>query len=212
MTPATSTPGAAAADAAAGDEVAANQRLGAYIRRVRHARGLTLVQLAEATALSHPFLSQLERGLAQPSLSSLRRIAVALQTSPIELIGASDAPAADAVPVEVHRRGERPLDATFASGAARMLVHGERPLHPLEMEGTNTEPGETFVHGEDEFAYVLEGEVVFELDGACEQLRAGDSAYYAGGVSHRWWSATGAPYRLVVVKQGTPMRLGEEDA
>lgn len=209
MTP--SAPPAPAKDADAGD-IAANQRLGAHIRRIRHLRGLTLVQLAEATALSHPFLSQLERGLAQPSLSSLRRIAVALQTSPIELIAASDAPAADAVPVEVHRRGERPLDQSFAAGAARMLVHGDRPLHPLEMEGDNTEPGESFVHGEDEFAYVVEGEVVFELDGAREHLRAGDSAYYAGGVAHRWWSATGGAYRLVVVKQGTPIRLGEDDA
>jgi transcriptional regulator with XRE-family HTH domain len=210
MTP-PSAPTAPAKDTDAGD-VAANQRLGAHIRRIRHLRGLTLVQVAEATALSHPFLSQLERGLAQPSLSSLRRIAVALQTSPIELIAASDGPSADAVPVEVHRRGERPLDETFAAGAARMLAHGDRPLHPLEMEGTNTEPGETFVHGEDEFAYVVEGEVVFELDGVREHLHAGDSAYYGGGVAHRWWSATGAGYRLVVVKQGTPVRLGEDEA
>src|SRR3546814_5614821 len=55
-------------DDPAGD-AAANLRLGASIRHLRHARGRTLVQLAEATGLSHPFLSQLERGLAQPSLS-----------------------------------------------------------------------------------------------------------------------------------------------
>lgn len=205
-----SAPAPAVADVA--DEAAANQRLGAYIRQVRHARSMTLVQLAEATALSHPFLSQLERGLALPSLSSLRRIAVALQTSPIELIGASDAPASDDVAVEVHRRDEEAVDASFGAGAARMLVHSERPLHPLEVRGANIEPGETFVHGEDEFAYVVEGEVVFELDGAYTHLRAGDSAYYAGGVTHRWWSATGEKYRLVVVKQGASVRPREDDA
>ena len=38
------------------------QAIGAAIRRRRRSLGLTLVQVAEATGLSHPFLSQLERG------------------------------------------------------------------------------------------------------------------------------------------------------
>jgi transcriptional regulator with XRE-family HTH domain len=194
---------------AAQDELAATLRLGAHIRRLRHARGMTLVRLAEATDLSHPFLSQLERGLAQPSLSTLRRIAVALETSPIELIAAADAPDPAIAAVEVHRRDEGRLDETFAAGAARMLAHGARPLHPLEMEGTNTEPGEAFVHGEDEFLYVVSGTVRVDLGEQELTLGTGDSAYYAGGVAHRWWSATGEPYRLVVVKQGIPSRSGD---
>ncbi len=185
------------------EDAEANLRLGTHIRRLRHGRGMTLVQLAEATALSHPFLSQLERGLAQPSLSSLRKIALALETSPIELIGGADAPGASAVPVEVHRRGEEALDESFAAGAARMLAHGVRPLHPLEMVGANTAPGEVFTHDADEFVYVVSGEVRIELDGAESTLAPGDSAYYAGGVAHRWWSASGEPYRLIVVKQGS---------
>ena len=39
---------------------------------------MTLKQLGEAAGLSHPFLSQLERGLAQPSMASIERIARAL--------------------------------------------------------------------------------------------------------------------------------------
>lgn len=189
-----------------------NRRLGAAIRSVRHLRGMTLVQLADATGLSHPFLSQLERGLAQPSLSSLRRIAVALQTSPIELIAAAEPPTAGVAAVEVHRRGERALDESYASGAARMLAHGVRPLHPLEMEGGNTEPGEVFVHREDEFLYVVDGDVHVDLGEEEHTLGTGDSVYFAGGVPHRWWSVTGAPYRLLVVKQGTVVRAGEDPA
>ena len=120
-------------------------------------RGLTLVRLAAATDLSHPFLSQLERGLAQPSLASLRRIAVALGTSPIELIAAAEAPASVAPAVEVHRRGDGALAADFAAGSARLLAHGDRPFRPLEYEGDNAEPGDHFVHDEDEFVYVLAG-------------------------------------------------------
>ena len=54
------------------------ERIGSRIRRLRHARGLTLVQVAESAELSHPFLSQLERGLARPSIGSLEKIARAL--------------------------------------------------------------------------------------------------------------------------------------
>jgi transcriptional regulator with XRE-family HTH domain len=165
---------------------------------------MTLVRLAETTDLSHPFLSQLERGLAQPSLSSLRRIASALETSPIELIAEADAAASGHPSVEVHRQGETNASVPegFAAGAARMLAHGSRPLHPMEVTGGATEPGEVFVHAEDEFVYVIEGAIHVEIDGDETVLSAGDSAYYAGGVRHRWWSADLGTYRLVVVKQG----------
>lgn len=170
---------------------------------------MTLVQLAEATGLSHPFISQLERGLAQPSLSSLRRIAAALETSPIGLIAAADTSDPLLAAVEVHLGGERCVSTDLDSGATRMLATGERPLNPIEVDSHNAEPGDFFRHDGDEFVYVVEGDVSVELrdaelQAAVQRLTAGDSAYYRAGVSHRWWSATGAPYRLVIVKQNSP--------
>ena len=198
--------GTSSAGVDAADGEASGLRLGAHIRRLRKGHGLTLVQVAEATGLSHPFLSQLERGLAQPSLGSLRRIAVALQTSPIELVAAADEPVADLPPVEIQRRDD-PRGTTvpdgFASGSARLLAAASRPLHPVDIIAAATSPWEAFQHPEDEFVYVVEGTVVLDLDGETRTLSVGDSAYYAGGVAHRWWSADGAPYRLVVVKQGS---------
>jgi len=183
---------------------AAALRLGTHIRRLRRSRGDTLVQLAERTDLSHPFLSQLERGLAQPSLSSLRRIAVALETSPIELVAAAEDtadPASDPPAVEVRRAGDAaPGVAGFAEGSARLLAHSDRPFHPLEYASDNDSPGDYYEHAEDEFLYVTSGPVFVDLDGRLELLETGDSVYYAGGIRHRWWSEAGA-YRLFVVKE-----------
>lgn len=190
------------ADGKSREEDAAGRRLGAHIRRLRHTRGLTLVRLAEATDLSHPFLSQLERGLAQPSLTTLRRVALALETSPIELIAAADAPDEGAEMIELHRSGERLVDDAFAAAPARTLAHGMRPMHPLEVAGTAAEPGERFAHAEDEFVYVLDGAVRVELAEQAMTLEPGDSVYFRGGIAHRWWSADGEPFRLLVVKQG----------
>ena len=47
------------------------------------------MRLAELSGLSHPFLSQLERGHARPSMVSLERIARALGSSQLELIAAA---------------------------------------------------------------------------------------------------------------------------
>jgi transcriptional regulator with XRE-family HTH domain len=56
-------------------------RLGSAIRARRHQRGMTLVEVAASAGLSHPFLSQLERGLARPSMRSLTAIAATLDTT-----------------------------------------------------------------------------------------------------------------------------------
>jgi transcriptional regulator with XRE-family HTH domain len=55
--------------------------LGAFIRDQRKKANLSLRQLAELTSLSNPYLSQVERGLHQPSVRVLRAISDALNLS-----------------------------------------------------------------------------------------------------------------------------------
>jgi transcriptional regulator with XRE-family HTH domain len=179
------------------------ERIGSRIRRLRHARGLTLVQLAEAAELSHPFLSQLERGLARPSIGSLEKIARALGSSQLELLsldGISDDDLVPPLPVAVVRRAEG-ATGHYGEGEARMLVTGARRFHPMEMVGRNPEFGDHFVHAEDEFIHVVAGRVEFDLgDSGVHRLEEGDSLYYAGGTPHRWRALDADGYRLFVVK------------
>ncbi len=55
--------------------------LGAFIRNQRKLANLTLRQLAELTTLSNPYLSQIERGLHQPSVRVLKLLSGALNVS-----------------------------------------------------------------------------------------------------------------------------------
>ena len=55
--------------------------LGAFIRSQRRLANLSLRQLAELTEVSNPYLSQIERGLHEPSVRVLRSIARALNVS-----------------------------------------------------------------------------------------------------------------------------------
>jgi transcriptional regulator with XRE-family HTH domain len=54
------------------------QPLGAFIRSQRRVAALSLRQLADMTSVSNAYLSQIERGIHQPSLRVLRSLAKAL--------------------------------------------------------------------------------------------------------------------------------------
>jgi transcriptional regulator with XRE-family HTH domain len=60
---------------------AQREALGAFIRQQRKRAGLSLRQMSELTSLSNPYLSQVERGLHQPSVRVLRAISDALNLS-----------------------------------------------------------------------------------------------------------------------------------
>ena len=77
---------------------AQREALGAFIRSQRRMANLSLRQLAELTHLSNPYLSQVERGLHQPSVRVLKAISDALNLSAETLLaqaGLIDAVTAD---------------------------------------------------------------------------------------------------------------------
>ena len=60
---------------------AQREALGAFIRTQRQMANLSLRQLADLTSLSNPYLSQVERGLHEPSVRVLKAISGALNLS-----------------------------------------------------------------------------------------------------------------------------------
>jgi transcriptional regulator with XRE-family HTH domain len=151
--------------------------LGAAIRRRRRELGLTLVQVAAATGLSHPFLSQLERGQTRGSMRSLFLVAEALKTSQQALL-AQAGPAEPVVPVGT------------ADGSARLLAQVRGEVALTEFSLVPDEPGEFFVHSHEELLYVVSGEVELELGAGDPQiLEARESRRWPGGVPHRFRAA-----------------------
>ena len=111
---------------------AQREALGAFIREQRKRANLSLRQLAELTSLSNPYLSQVERGLHQPSVRVLKAISDALNVSAETLMaqaGLIDAIAAtgpDAQPdaddgpnLRTSRRPRTPSAPTSASATSR---------------------------------------------------------------------------------------------
>jgi quercetin dioxygenase-like cupin family protein len=181
-------------------------RLGTAIRARRRLLGLTLVDVAAQAGLSHPFLSQLERGLARPSMRSLTSIASTLGTTAQALMASSELPVVPAgEPVSIVRNPTEaipPVDSP--GGVVRTLVRGERAMLPVEYTGAPRAFDEYYRHDGEEFVYVVHGRIEVDIEGELHMAGAGDSVYYAGGLRHRWRSLSDEEVRLVVVQQNRP--------
>src|SRR5438876_812054 len=139
--------------------------LGARVRSLRHERGLTLKGLGALAGLSHPFLSQLERGLARPSIGSAERIARALQIPVGELWGAPPRPPAE---TRVLRRGEgasTPHPQPGSPGGMRELA-GAGPFSVREWSGGSRQwPEDAWVAEGEVVLYVVRGAIELDLEG-----------------------------------------------
>jgi len=178
-----------------------SSRLGATIRRLRRAQGLTLVELAGRAELSNPFLSQLERGRSRASMESLHRIARALGTTTPGLLAAS--PTEDPVPgVSLTRAGEGQV-VQHALGWTRPLVTGTRAMYPVEFVVTSEQYEQHYQHDAAEMIYLLAGRLEVDLDvQGTHVIDPGDVLYLPGGVRHRWRSPGGRESRALVVQAG----------
>ncbi len=169
------------------------------IRICRKRSGVSMAVLAARSGLSQPFLSQLERGLTTPSLSSIYRIAEALEVSPGTFLRPPARPGAVS-----HERDPQVIRVEESAGqVARVLIPGGRSAL-MEAYEHHFEPGQGergwFEHTGEDFLYVLEGEVVLEVEGEEPlTLRAGQSAHHRGEVPHRCRLSGPAPARTLLV-------------
>jgi transcriptional regulator with XRE-family HTH domain len=162
--------------------------LGARVRSLRRERGLTLKGLGRLAGLSHPFLSQVERGLARPSVGSVERIAAALDVSVAHLW----APARRGDAVRIVRRDEGGVEEH--DGANLRQLSGEPGTPGLREWSSRTRrwPGEP-VTGHGEVAiYVARGAIEVDLRGTVQALEEGDTIRFDGTIPHRL-RRTGAP-------------------
>lgn len=66
------------------------EALGRVIAAVRTLKGMKRKDLSTSAGLSYPFIAEIENGVKEPSLASLRQIAHALGTSASYLLSAAE--------------------------------------------------------------------------------------------------------------------------
>lgn len=161
--------------------------VGAQIRMLRQALGMTLAELSTTAQISTGMLSKIENGQTSPSLATLQAIAVALNmplgsffTSFDEKREATFVRAGEGLTIE--RRGS-------AKGHKyQLLGHGVRSEVKVEPflitldEHSDAYP--IFQHEGTEFIYMLQGEVTYAHGDQTYVLGPGDSLYFDATAAH----------------------------
>jgi transcriptional regulator with XRE-family HTH domain len=159
--------------------------LGRKIVELRNLRGFSIRQLAEKTSVTSSLLSQIERGLANPSLNTLRMIASALEiplfsffieaVDTKNLIVRADTRKQIIFPAD---NAEYALLSPDLSGALEMVL--------MKLPPKTQSAEHPMAHTGEEVAYILQGDVTLYLADSVEVLHCGDSVKIPPGVKHKW--------------------------
>jgi transcriptional regulator with XRE-family HTH domain len=158
--------------------------LGARIRALRLARGETLRKLAAQAGVTESFLSQVERGVASPSIASVQRIARALGTSIAELFATDDRAGI------VVRTADRRRVVYQGLGAIDEFLTRATDGR-LQVIMSTIQPGggtgdEAYTHDSDEeVVVVLEGVLDLWVGPEHYRLETGDAVTHSSRVPHR---------------------------
>lgn len=160
--------------------------LGADLRALRKARGLTLTDLAETLGRSVGWLSQVERDMSEPSITDLRHIAAALGVAVSMLFRHAAAPAHEAGHV-VRAANRRPIGSKIA-GLVEELLSPDL-TDDFEMVHSTFEPQsritESVTRPTQEVGYLLSGTLHLEIEGKTHVIHPGDS-FRIRGEAFRW--------------------------
>lgn len=167
--------------------------VGGDLRALRKARGLTLAELALKVGRSIGWLSQVERGMTEPTMDDLRRLAEALDQPVSRFFGQPEAP--DDERGHIVRADSRRALGTLAGGIVAELLSPDL-AGQFEMLRVVFSPGAELSEPLDlpteDALYLVSGTLEVWIDGRCYRLASGDSFRFAHH-SIRWRNPGTAP-------------------
>jgi len=160
--------------------------LGADIRALRKSRGLTLTEMALRTGRSIGFLSQIERGLSEPAIGDLRRLAGIFEV-PLGFFfmgaEADDADRGYVVRADRRRRLGNPEDGLVEALLSPDLGGRFEIFHSVFQPGAEL-PDEVR-RASEEAGYLVSGRLELWIGGRHFALGPGDSFRFRGE-PYRW--------------------------
>lgn len=176
-----------------------NKATGKRIREFRKSKQLSIVELARMVDVSKSLISQVERGDVFPSLSTLEKIALALEVDIAQFFKIEDPLMSESAIVV---RGDQRKTITMPNSP--MIYHLLTPnlrkniefllieIPPNTSQEREGDLIETFRHEGEEYFFVLEGqlELIIGDEKQVYSLTAGDSGCFDASNSHIWRNNT----------------------
>lgn len=183
---------------------AASSELGTRLRQLRKSRGVSLAEVGEGTGISPSFLSMVEKGKSDITVSRLMRLVRWFDVSIADLVQQPNRSLVQVVRAD-ERRSVRLADERIS--IQMLSADGHHAMMPVintyDEGGGMTDPT---THEGEEFVHVLEGTVELTVGtGESIVLGPGDSAYYRAETPHSFRNAGRGPVRFLGVT--TPPNL-----
>lgn len=164
--------------------------IGKKIKELRIVNGLTQEELADRTELSKGFISQLERNLTSPSISTLEDI---LQTLGVT-VGEFFSESVDEQVVFSEEDYFEKIDGEMGNKIEWIIPNAQKnAMEPIRL--TLKKGGKTYPdtpHEGEEFGFVLKGEVTIHLGKKKFIAKEGEAFYYTPEKTHYISSVCGA--------------------
>lgn len=165
-------------------------KLGSTIKEIRIDKGMSIKDLAEQVGVSSSLLSQIERGLANPSLNTLRSIAQNLDVPIFSLFLDEEnnhpmvVRKTDRIRITSGESNNRDVELNYDLLSPDMK--GAIQLCEMDLGPHKYSSDKLNIHDGEEVAVCTEGSIELHLDVQVIRLDKGDSIRIEKNTPHRW--------------------------
>jgi transcriptional regulator with XRE-family HTH domain len=167
------------------DKEALSVDVGTRLRELRQERGKSMRALARISGLSTNALSMIERGRTSPSVSTLYKLAEALEV-PITAFFRTEPPKHAIVFRKAAERARVPFRRGLWEGLGGESFVGRVEPFMLTLESGASSGPRGLIHSGHEFVLCIRGLLEYEVENERFTLEPGDSLLFASRMLHRW--------------------------
>lgn len=167
------------------NQEAASVNIGERLRTLREERDLSIRALGRLSGLSANALSVIERGLSSPSVSTLYKIATALEI-PVTAFFEEPSQKQEVVFVKSSERNRIPLYRGLWEGLGGERFEGLIEPSMVTLEAGSSSGRFPMTHSGYEFVFCLRGELEYKVENQIFLLESGDTLLFSASLEHKW--------------------------
>lgn len=175
--------------------------VGSRLRELRQERGKSMRALARASGLSTNALSMIERGRTSPSVSTLYKLADALEV-PITAFFRTEPPRREIVFRKASERTRVQFQRGVWEGLGGESFVGRVEPFMLTLESGASSGPHGMIHSGHEFVLCVRGQLEYEVEDKRFSLEPGDSLLFTSRQRHRWRNPGKTVTNVVIVLSG----------
>lgn len=188
------------------DHEAKTVNISERLKAIREERELSIRALGRLSGLSANALSVIERGLSSPSVSTLYKIANALEI-PVTSFFEDAPPKNDVVFTKAGERNRIPFHRGLWEGLGGERYEGLIEPFMVTLEAGTSSGRFPMTHTGHEFVLCLRGELIYQVENQSYHLESGDALLFNASLEHEWHNPGNTVTNVVILISG--FRSGE---